>query len=90
MNMTTQNNKTNHLKLLKNTVGAFWRYGAALAVSGLLFAGTASAQDRTITLDEAIKLGLDNSKTEAIATRRLNRLYRNTTRLKTRPCQQVK
>jgi outer membrane protein TolC len=62
MKMTTQNNKTDHLKLLQNTVHAFWRYGTALAVSGLLFAGTAAAQDRTITLDEAIKLGLDNSK----------------------------
>ncbi len=62
MNMTTQN-KTNHLKLFKKTVRVFWKHGAAFAVSGLLFAGTAAAQDRTITLDEAIKLGLDNSKT---------------------------
>ncbi|WP_344757772.1 TolC family protein [Mucilaginibacter dorajii] len=62
MKMTTRNNKTNHLMLFKNTVHGFWRYGASLAISGLLFAGTAAAQDRTITLDEAIKLGLDNSK----------------------------
>lgn len=62
MKMTTRNNKTDHLKLLINTVRVFWRYGTALAVSGLLFAGTATAQDRTITLDEAVKLGLDNSK----------------------------
>lgn len=63
MNMTTQNNKTDHLKLLKISARGFWRYGTSLAIAGLLFAGTAAAQDRTITLDEAIKLGLDNSKT---------------------------
>ena len=62
MKMTTRNNKTDHLKLLTNTVRVFWKYGTAVAVSGLLFGGTATAQDRTITLDEAIKLGLDNSK----------------------------
>ncbi|SDE53195.1 Outer membrane protein TolC [Mucilaginibacter pineti] len=61
MKMTTQN-KTNHLTLLKNTAHAFWRYGTAFAVSGLLFTATVNAQDRTITLDEAVKLGLDNSK----------------------------
>lgn len=61
MNMTTQNNKTNHLKLLKQVLRPVLRGSIALIVLSLPFA--ASAQDRTITLDEAIKLGLENSKT---------------------------
>lgn len=59
--MTTQNNKTNHLKLLKQVLRPVLRGSIALLVLSLPFA--ASAQDRTITLDEAIKLGLENSKT---------------------------
>ncbi|MFB0499607.1 outer membrane protein [Mucilaginibacter sp. OAE612] len=59
--MTTQNNKTNHLKLLKQVLRPILRGSIALIVLSLPFA--ASAQDRTITLDEAIKLGLENSKT---------------------------
>lgn len=59
--MTTQNNKTNHLKLLKQVLRSVFRGSIALIVLSLPFA--ASAQDRTITLDEAIKLGLENSKT---------------------------
>ncbi|WP_413670307.1 TolC family protein [Mucilaginibacter sp. Mucisp86] len=59
--MTTPNNKTNHLKLLKQVLRPVLRGSIALIVLSLPFA--ASAQDRTITLDEAIKLGLENSKT---------------------------
>ncbi|QTE36158.1 TolC family protein [Mucilaginibacter gossypii] len=59
--MTTQNNKTNHLKLLKQVLRPVLRGSIALIVLSLPFA--ASAQDRTITLDEAIKHGLENSKT---------------------------
>src|SRR3954465_15359725 len=61
MNMTTPNNKTNHLKLLKQVLRPVLRGSIAILVLSLPFA--ANAQDRTITLDEAIKLGLDNSKT---------------------------
>jgi len=61
MNMTTPNNKTNHLKLLKQVLRPVLRGSIALIVLSLPFA--ANAQDRTITLDEAIKLGLENSKT---------------------------
>ncbi|MDB5146455.1 MAG: TolC family protein [Mucilaginibacter sp.] len=61
MNMTTPNNKTNHLKLLKQVLRPVLRGSIALLVLSLPFA--ANAQDRTITLDEAIKLGLENSKT---------------------------
>jgi outer membrane protein TolC len=59
--MTTPNNKTNHLKLLKQVLRPVLRGSIALLVFSLPFA--ANAQDRTITLDEAIKLGLENSKT---------------------------
>lgn len=59
--MTTPNNKTNHLKLLKQVLRPVLRGSIALIVLSLPFA--ANAQDRTITLDEAIKLGLENSKT---------------------------
>jgi len=63
MNMTTKNHTTNYpiVKIALATI----RYFSALlliALLGLLFANTANAQDKTITLDEAIKLGLDNSK----------------------------
>jgi outer membrane protein TolC len=63
MKMTTQNHKTNNLILLKKAVYPISRYAVALAITSLLFTGIANAQDRTITLEEAIKLGLDNSKT---------------------------
>ncbi|HEX8022889.1 TolC family protein, partial [Mucilaginibacter sp.] len=59
--MTTPNNKTDHLKLLKQVLRPVLRGSIALLVLSLPF--TANAQDRTITLDEAIKLGLENSKT---------------------------
>ncbi len=59
--MTTQNNKTNHLKLLKQVLRPVFRGSIALIVLSLPF--VVNAQDRTITLDEAIKLGLENSKT---------------------------
>ncbi|MEO3402720.1 TolC family protein [Mucilaginibacter sp. CAU 1740] len=59
--MTTPNNKTNHLKLFKQVLRPVLRGSIALIVLSLPFA--AAAQDRTITLDEAIKLGLENSKT---------------------------
>jgi outer membrane protein len=61
MNMTTPNNKTDHLKLLKQVLRPVLRGSIALLVLSLPLA--AGAQDRTITLDEAIKLGIDNSKT---------------------------
>ncbi|WP_183565491.1 TolC family protein [Mucilaginibacter sp. SP1R1] len=59
--MTTQNKKPKHLTLF-NAVHPLCLYVITFVISGLLFAETANAQDRTITLDEAIKLGLDNSK----------------------------
>lgn len=62
MKMTTQNKKPHHLTLLR-AVHHICLYAFTFVIAGVLFAESANAQDRTITLDEAIKLGLDNSKT---------------------------
>ena len=59
--MTTQNNNTN-LHPLKDTLKNFVRILIPALILTLLLGAAAKAQDRTITLDEAIKLGLDNSK----------------------------
>lgn len=62
MKMTTQNKNPNHFRLF-NEVPPLYLYMITFVIAGMvLFAGVANAQDRTITLDEAIKLGLDNSK----------------------------
>src|SRR5476651_1039706 len=63
MNMTTKQHITNHPIVEIALAGL--RYFIALLLLillGLVFANAANAQDRTITLNEAIKLGLDNSK----------------------------
>lgn len=64
MNMTTIN-KTDRPQLLKQTGSKLRRAGivAAAFISALFAGNTVFAQDRTITLDEAIKLGLETSKT---------------------------
>jgi len=62
MTMTTQNNKTINLYLFKNVITIFKRYIIPVIISAFLFGETAMAQDRAITLNEAIKLGQDNSK----------------------------
>lgn len=56
--MITQINKHINLKCK-----ALSRYGLALAAFTLLTFTAAFAQDRTLTLDDAVKLGLANSKT---------------------------
>jgi outer membrane protein len=61
MNMITQiNNPLNHP--FKKMVKPIYRFAIAILVPGLMLSATASAQDRTLTLDEAIKLGIQNSK----------------------------
>jgi len=60
MNMTTKN-YTPTYPIVKMSP-AIKRYLITLFIAGLAFTQMAFAQDRTITLDEAIKLGLDNSK----------------------------
>ena len=61
MNMITQiSNPLNHP--FKKMVKPLYRFAIAIMVPGLMLSATASAQDRTLTLDEAIKLGIQNSK----------------------------
>lgn len=61
MNMITQiNNPLNHP--FKKMVKPVYRFAIAILVPGLMLSATASAQDRTLTLDEAVKLGVQNSK----------------------------
>jgi outer membrane protein len=59
--MTTQNNTHINLYLFKNVIITFKRYAIPAIIITLLFGTTAMAQDRTITLDEAIKLGVESS-----------------------------
>ncbi len=57
--MTTQN-KTINLNIFKTVVKHFKFFVPVIALV-LLFGKSATAQNRTITLEEAIKLGVDNS-----------------------------
>ena len=43
-------------------VKTFYRFAIAITVPGLMLSSTASAQDRILTLEEAVKLGIQNSK----------------------------
>ncbi|MDT3403843.1 TolC family protein [Mucilaginibacter terrae] len=60
--MTTLNNTTTITYALKR-LPKLVRLGVMAALTGMLFGSTAYAQERTLTLEEAIKLGLENSKT---------------------------
>ncbi len=62
MTMTTQNNKKPDPHLFKKVITIFKRYAAPALLITMLFGETTLAQDRVITLDEAVKLGLQNSK----------------------------
>jgi outer membrane protein len=61
--MTTLINTTTITKALQWSLLRPMRLGISVVVAGLLLGSTATAQERTITLEEAIKLGLENSKT---------------------------
>lgn len=58
--MTTQNNNINHFFRNMTRTPKLRLFAAVTVV--MLCAGAVNAQDRTITLDEAIKLGQQNSK----------------------------
>jgi len=60
--MTTQNNNIDQQHPFKSTLKTFLRILIPALILTLLLGVAAKAQDRTLTLDEAIKLGLDNSK----------------------------
>jgi outer membrane protein len=59
--MTTQNNKQINLYLFKNVSTIFKHYIIPTLILVLFFGQSAIAQDRVITLDEAIKLGVESS-----------------------------
>jgi outer membrane protein TolC len=60
--MITTKNKTTELHLVNRMITIFKQCIVPLIIVGMLFGKTANAQDRVITLNEAIKLGLQNSK----------------------------
>jgi len=59
--MTTQNNKHINLYIFKNVSTIFKRFIFPSLILTFLFGNAAMAQDRVITLDEAIKLGVESS-----------------------------
>lgn len=70
--MTTQNNNAD-LHPYKSTLKNFVRILIPAMLLTLLLGMAAKAQDRTITLDEAIKLGLDNSKVLKLSQNKIDR-----------------
>ena len=58
--------------MLKRLLPGQLRFGITVALAGLLLGSTAYAQERPITLQEAIKLGLDNSKTLKLSQSRID------------------
>ena len=71
MTMTTQN-KTTNLHLFKNVIYTFSRSVIPVLLVTILFGSVATAQTGDITLPEAIKLGIDNSKTLRLAKSRID------------------
>ncbi|MFD1256817.1 TolC family protein [Mucilaginibacter terrae] len=61
--MTTRINTTIITDALQSLLNKPVRWGVTVILAGLLLGNAASAQERTITLEEAIKLGLETSKT---------------------------
>jgi outer membrane protein len=61
--MINNTNQTINHYLFKTMVQTLKRYGITLLFLGLLTAQVAKAQDKTLTINEAIKLGIENSKT---------------------------
>lgn len=70
--MITQNNTTNPTTF-KITLMKFVRILIPALLLTALLGAAAEAQDRTITLDEAIKLGLDNSKVLKLSKNKIDR-----------------
>ncbi|EHQ27570.1 TolC family protein [Mucilaginibacter paludis] len=66
------NQTTNHY-LFKNRVQTLKRYGVLLLFFGLLLSREAKAQDKTLTINEAIKLGIENSKTLKLSQSKIDR-----------------
>ena len=71
--MTTQNKNIDQQHPFKSTLKTFLRILIPALILTLLLGIAAKAQDRTITLDEAIKLGLDNSKVLKLSQNKIDR-----------------
>jgi len=71
--MTSNTNQTTNPHLLKQMATPLKRYGSALLFFGLLATQAAKAQDKTLTIQEAIKLGIDNSKTLKLSQSKIDR-----------------
>jgi outer membrane protein len=71
--MTNNINQTTNHQLFKKMVHPLKWYGSALLFFGLLTTQAAKAQDKTLTIQEAIKLGIDNSKTLKLSQSKIDR-----------------
>lgn len=71
--MTNNTNQTTNPHLLKQMVTPLKRYGSALLFFSLLTTQAAKAQDKTLTIQEAIKLGIENSKTLKLSQSKIDR-----------------
>src|ERR1700759_2722239 len=73
MKMITQINNPLAQKPFKKMVQTFYRFAIAVILPGLILSTSAYAQDRTLTLDEAVKLGIQNSKVLKLSQSKIDR-----------------
>src|ERR1700752_5100577 len=71
MNMITQINKFLNTQSFKKMIRALYLFTIVFMVQGVLM--PASAQEKTLTLDEAIKLGIQNSKVLKLSQSKIDR-----------------
>ncbi len=71
--MTTITNTTDNHYTLKRLLTKPWRAGIVAVLTAMVLGNPANAQDRTLTLDEAIKLGVENSKTLKYSQSKIDR-----------------
>ena len=70
--MTTQYNRYINLYLFKNVITVFKRFIIPVIFAGCILTQHVNAQNKTITIDEAIKLGIQNSKMLKLAQARID------------------
>ncbi|MEO6524892.1 MAG: TolC family protein [Mucilaginibacter sp.] len=71
--MTNNTDQTASHPLLQRVVQPLKRYGTALLFFGLITTQAAKAQEKNLTIQEAIKLGIDNSKTLKLSQSKIDR-----------------
>ncbi|RKR81089.1 outer membrane protein TolC [Mucilaginibacter gracilis] len=71
--MINNTNQTKNHYVFAKVAKPLKGYGSALLLFGLLTAQVAKAQDKTLTIQEAIKLGIDNSKTLKLSQSKIDR-----------------